>query len=206
MRQHKQRTPWHGVRAACLIGLSVSLGACSSPKFNGDVVSGSLSGPPALTGTNWDGSAFDLSEHKGKVAIVFFGYTYCPDVCPMSLYKMQQLHQQLGEDADKFEVVFCSVDPYRDSPEKLAKYVPNFNKTFNGLALTFDEIEGLRESFGLTVQYGQPEEGPGTDSYYYVDHTGSYFLFDPQGRLRLKYPPNATVEDMLPDIRLLLAG
>jgi hypothetical protein len=104
------------------------------------------------------------------------------------------------------EVVFVSVDPQRDTVEKLSRYVPNFDRRFYGLRLEPAEITDVTKTFDLTVQYGQPKDGPETDSYYYVDHTGTFFVFDREGRLRLKFPPNATVDQMRPDIEKLLAA
>lgn len=159
---------------------------------------------PPLVGTNWDGERFTLADLEGRVAVVFFGYTFCPDVCPFALHKMKQIRERLGERGDRLAVVFVSVDPHRDTVEKLASYVPNFHSDFYGLRLEFDELETVQEEWAVTVQYGQPKDGPGTDSYYYVDHTGTYFVVDPQGKVRLEFPPNAAVDDLLPDIEALL--
>ena len=159
---------------------------------------------PELAGVNWDGAPFRLQDQRGKVAVIFFGYTFCPDVCPFTLAKMQQIRSRLGDHAQDLAVVFVSVDPHRDSLEKLASYVPNFDSSFYGLRLEFDELDTVIEDWDLTVQYGQPKEGPGTDSFYYVDHTGTYFLVDQQGRLRVEHPPNAKTEDLLSDLQTLL--
>lgn len=177
--------------------------ACShSQKFNGEVVESPKPAPP-LSGVNWDGKPFNLTEQRGKVAVVFFGYTYCPDVCPFTLAKMKQLYAQLGDRAKDVAVVFVSVDPQRDTVEKLSKYVPNFDRRFYGLRL--DEVVATVDRFDSVVQYGQPKDGPDTKSFYYVDHTGTFFVIDREGLLRLKFAPNATVDQMLPDIQKLLA-
>jgi protein SCO1 len=181
------------------------LGCQAAPSFHGQVVEPAVAAPE-LAGTNWDGQPFKLSELQGKVRIVFFGYTFCPDVCPFTLAKMKEIYAALGERADDVAMVFVSVDPHRDTLEKLASYVPSFDRRFFGLRLEFDELDQVIEDFDLTVQYGQPKDGPGTDSFYYVDHTGTFFLIDREGRFRVTFPPNATVEQMLPDIELLLAG
>ncbi len=161
---------------------------------------------PVLTGINWNGEPFDLSEQVDKVAIVFFGYTMCPDVCPFTLAKIKQVVDQLGDQADDLAVVFVSVDPYRDSVERLARYVPNFNPGFYGLRLDTDQVDALKSDWDVTVQYGQPKDGPGTDSFYYVDHTGTYFIVDRQGQLRLTFPPNSTAADMAQDLSVLLGA
>jgi protein SCO1/2 len=159
---------------------------------------------PELVGTNWNGEPFALSDLEGKVAVVSFGYTFCPDVCPFTLFKMKQLLGALGERAKEVAVVFVSVDPHRDTLEKMAEYVPGFDERFYGVRLEHHELDTVKEAWDLTVQYGQPKDGPGTDTYYYVDHTGTYFVVDQDGRLRLEFPPNATVEDLEPDLVTLL--
>lgn len=195
---------WKPMAAALALLLS-AIGCAPSQKFNGEVVE-SASPAPELTGVNWDGKPFRLSEHRGKVKVVFFGYTYCPDVCPFTLAKMKQLYKELGDRAADVEVIFASVDPQRDTVEKMASYVPGFDRRFYGLRLEPKDIDAATKGFGLSVQYGQPKDGPETESYYYVDHTGTFFVFDRQGRLRLKFPPNATVEQMRPDLEKLLSA
>jgi len=190
-----------GVSTALLAGLLLWTACAPEESFHGEVVDPAAD-PPALVGTNWDGEPFRLSDLQGKVAVVFFGYTYCPDVCPFTLVKMKQLYQELGAQADEVSMVFASVDPGRDTLDKLASYVPSFDQRFYGVRL--DSVEETREEFDLEITYGQPREGPGTDSFYYVDHTGTFFLFDRQGRLRVTYPPNVAVETILPDIQRLL--
>lgn len=191
-----------------ILGLGVALvlgtAACQQEQsFNGTVVD-PPEPAPELPGVNWDGEPFRLSERQGKVTVLFFGYTFCPDICPMTLTKMRRVEEGLGSKADDLEVVFVSVDPNRDSVEKLSQYVPNFDESFYGVRLTFDELEQVKEDFGITVQYSQPKHGPGSDSYYYVDHTGTYFVLDREGRMRLEYPPTAEPEDMVPDIETLI--
>ena len=187
--------------AACLL---LSAGCSSQAKeFRGELVEE----PSALelSGRNWDGQDFKLSNVEGKVAVVTFGYTSCPDVCPMTLVKMKHLYASLGSQAEDVAVIFASVDPHRDSVEKMSNYVPNFDRRFYGLHLPDQDLERARESFDLVVQYGQPKDGPGTDSFYYVDHTGNFFLIDRQGRHRVTLAPNATAIDLVADIRQLLS-
>jgi protein SCO1/2 len=162
--------------------------------------------PVLLNGQNWNGERMGLEDFEGRVTVVFFGYTYCPDVCPTTLMRMQHLYRELGDRADQVAIVFASVDPHRDTVEKLASYVPAFDERFYGLHLSFDELGAAKESFGLAIQYGQPKDGPGTDSYYYVDHTGSFFLLDREGHLRLTLPPNAKLVDLVADVNTLLGA
>jgi protein SCO1/2 len=177
----------------------------SSERFNGQVVEPAKEAPQ-LAGVNWNGKRFDLKDLRGKVAVVFFGYTFCPDVCPFTLAKMKQVYAELGEDAKDLEMVFVSVDPQRDTIEKLAAYVPSFDPHFYGVRLEPHEVDQAARAFGLTVSYGTPKGGIETDSNYFVDHTGTFFVIDRAGRLRLKFPPNVTVDLMEPDLRKLLAA
>jgi protein SCO1/2 len=189
--------------ALAVLGLLVVTGCQPVQNFNGTVVD-----PPrelALKGTNWDGEPFDLSSQQGKVSVVFFGYTFCPDICPFALADMKTIYRELGDQAEDVSIVFVSVDPHRDSLEKLSRYVPNFDRRFYGLRLEFGELETVQEDFEVTVQYSQPKDGPGSDSFYYVDHTGTFFVFGRDGKLRLTYPPKTKAETMLPDIRALLS-
>jgi protein SCO1 len=191
---------------AAVLAVVLTLGeaACRpTVKFNGEVVT-----PPKtmeLAGVNWDGKPFRLSEHRGKVAVVFFGYTFCPDVCPFTLAKMKQLRKRLGAKASGFDVVFVSVDPKRDTLDKLAHYVPGFDPSFYGLRVEAPDLDAATEPFDVSVRYGLPKLGEDTPTFYYVDHTATFFVIDRTGRLRLRYPPNATLDQMQPDIEKLLA-
>ncbi|HEV7671861.1 MAG TPA: SCO family protein [Thermoanaerobaculia bacterium] len=176
-----------------------------SEHFNGQVVE-PVKEAPHLAGVNWNGKRFDLKDLRGKVAVVFFGYTFCPDVCPFTLAKMKQVYADLGEEAKGLEVVFVSVDPQRDSVEKLAAYVPSFDRRFYGLRLEPNEVNQAARAFGLTVQYGTPKEGIETDTNYFVDHTGTFFVIDRAGDLRLKFPPNVALDVIEPDLKKLLAA
>lgn len=188
-----------------VVALALMAACGPSHEFHGEVVD-PPGPPPTLTGTNWDSRTFRFSDVEGRVTVLFFGYTYCPDVCPLTLAKMKQLYTNLGERADEVAVIFASVDPHRDTLEKMAQYVPAFDRRFFGLRLDQEQLETAEDELGLAVQYGQPKEGPGSDSYYYVDHTGTYFLFDRSGSLRVKLPPNATIDQIQPDVEALLAG
>jgi protein SCO1/2 len=194
-----------GLRSAAIALPWLILVTGCGAKFNGQLVDPPQ--PVALAGVNWDGKPFQLSDHQGKVAIVFFGYTYCPDVCPFTLAKMKQLYDKLGDRAKDVEVVFVSVDPKRDTVEKLAKYVPSFDRRFYGVRLELDEVTNLATTtFSVAVKYGAPKYGLESQSFYLVDHTGTYFVVDRQGQLRLKYPPNVTADEMLPDLEKLLGA
>ena len=136
-----------------LVCLSLLSAACARPPvFNGTVLDPPMD-PSSLEGVNWDGSEFSLEQLRGKVAILFFGYTYCPDVCPLTLVKMKQVMERLGDSADEVEMVFVTVDPQRDTVEKLAAYVPNFDRGFFGVRLDDDALTALFTTLLSVVVY-----------------------------------------------------
>lgn len=172
----------------------------ATPRLHGDVPE-EITPAAEIAGPNWDGSEFKLSDHRGEVSVVMFGYTYCPDVCPITLSKLQKVNRQLG-DPDELNVVFVSVDPERDSLDKLAGYVPNFDREFYGVYL---DGAGLQEVMdGYSVVSEKRETGAADPSFYYVDHTSTLFVVDRHGDLRLRIPMNAPVEDMAADLEVLL--
>lgn len=146
------------------------------------------------------GKTHRLTDFKGKVVALFFGYTHCPDVCPTTLADMAQVRRMLGKDAEKLQVLFVTVDPERDTPELLAQYVPAFDPSFIGLYGDAQATARVAETFAVRYQKQQLASG------YSVDHSAGTYLMDPDGRVRLLAPYAQPVEWLLGDIRLLLAG
>lgn len=140
--------------------------------------------------TNHRGDAVDLEALKGQWSIVFFGFTTCPDVCPTTLSVLAEARRGMEGDLERSpQIVMVSVDPDRDTPEKLSQYVPAFHPEFIGLTGSFDETVALAEQ--VNVAFGKvPGPQPGS---YLVDHTGSLILIDPEGRYAgfVKSPHNA---------------
>ena len=176
------------------------LAACdgSGPKFrNVDMTGADYAKGFALTDHN--GKPRTLADFAGKVVVVFFGYTRCPDVCPTTMVEMKEVMRKLGPDADKVQVLFVTLDPERDTQQVLAQYVPAFDPRF--LGLYGDSATTLKTAKDFKVFY---EKRAGSDSgSYTLDHTAASYVFDPQGRLRLyvKYDQIGTLAD---DIRTLL--
>lgn len=123
------------------------------------------------------GEHFTLEEIRGKVAILFFGFTHCPDVCPTTLLEIQHLLAKLGEQADEVSVLFVSVDPQRDSPDKLASYVEYFSKNIIGLTGTDEQIKAVLKRYNSTAKID------GESDNYTVEHTANLFLINRQGEL-----------------------
>ncbi|MEJ2266865.1 MAG: SCO family protein [Anaerolineales bacterium] len=147
-----------------------------------------------------DGRPFHLSDQKGKIVLLYFGYTSCPDVCPASLANYQQIHEQLGDKADEVEFVMVTVDPERDTPEKIARYVSAFNPAFVGLSGSADELKSIWGAYGVYVE----KEDSGSSAGYLVSHTSHIFVIDQDGNLALTFPFGMTAEDMAGDIQHLL--
>ncbi|MCM0045219.1 MAG: SCO family protein [Burkholderiaceae bacterium] len=151
--------------------------------------------------TDHTGQPRSLADYRGKVVLVFFGFTQCPDVCPTTLAEMADLKKQLGADGDKLQVVFVSVDPERDTQEVLASFVPAFDPSFVGLRGSAEQTAQIAKDFKIFVQKVAAKDGQS----YSIDHTAGSYLFDQQGRLRL-FVRHGQREGLLNDIRQLMAG
>jgi len=160
----------------------------------------------ALEGVKW-GRDFELTTHsgqrlrttdyRGKILILFFGYTHCPDICAPTLARLAQLAKALGEDANRIQVFFISVDPKNDSPAQLKKFVSGFDPKFIGLTGTPEELNTVaieHKVFFKSANTGR------------VDHSGMLFVKDAKGNLRLLIRESTPLNDMLHDLHLLLAG
>ena len=147
-----------------------------------------------------DGKARSLNEFKGKVLVVFFGYTQCPDVCPTTMAELSQVRRALGPDAERLQGIFVTVDPERDTAAVLKAYVDNFNAGFVGLRGNAEQTQAAAREFKVFFA-----KVPGkTESSYTVDHTAGAYVFDTQGRIRLFSRYGAGPKALEDDIRALL--
>jgi protein SCO1/2 len=146
---------------------------------------------PDFTLTDQTGQPFQLSSLRGRVVLMFFGYTHCPDFCPTTLSDFTIIKHQLGEAADEVAFVFVSVDGERDTPEVMARYISAFDTSFIGLSGTTEQVQTAGAPFGLTVQ----RQGSDSETNYLIDHTVSLFIIDREGRFvrRIAYGTAATV-------------
>jgi len=162
--------------------IALSLAACgpSSPKFQGSDVTGSTFGRDFKL-TDHTGKVRTLADFRGKAVVIFFGYTQCPDACPTTLSELNAAMARLGPEADRVQVLFVTVDPDRDTPELLSRYVPAFNPAFLGLYGDAAATAEVAKEFKVLYQK-QPGATPGS---YSMDHSAGTFIFDPQGRLRV---------------------
>jgi protein SCO1/2 len=191
----------HTALAALLVAFL--LVACENkPVFNALDVTGIQGYADDFRLVDHTGKPRTLSDFRGKVVVMFFGYTQCPDVCPTTLSDLRQVTQNLGKDAERMQVLFVTVDPRRDTRELLAKYVPAFNPAFLGLYGDEAATEKVARDFKVVRQI---QEGKTPESYT-VAHTAASLVFDPKGQLRLFLSYGMDVDKITADIKLLLKG
>jgi len=182
--------------------LATLLAACSSKiKFNNVDISGSSSFSPSFELEDQTGKLRHLEDFKGKVLVVFFGYTQCPDVCPTTMFEMKKVMDLLGKDASKVQVAFITLDPERDTIELLEKYVPSFDPSFIGLRAKNDEsLEQVVKGYKVFYQ-----KVPGKDpKYYTIDHTAGSYVIDQKGQLRLFVKHNQGEKALAEDRKQLI--
>ncbi len=142
-----------------------------------------------------------LSDFKGKIAVVFFGFTQCPEVCPTTLLELAQAKKALGADGDRVQGIFVTVDPERDTPEVLKAYVGNFGADFVALRGTLDQTAEAAK--GFKVYFAKvPGEAAGS---YTMDHTAGSYIFDAQGHVRLFTRYGTGGDALVHDLKILLA-
>jgi len=150
--------------------------------------------------TDHTGKTRTLADFKGKVVLIFFGYTQCPDVCPTTMAEMAAVMGELGPLADKVQVLFVTVDPQRDTPELLSQYVPTFDSRFLGLFGDQAATEKITKEFKVFYQ-----KVPGkTPNSYSVDHTAGSYVFDVTGRVRLFVRHGQGTEPIIHDLKMLM--
>ncbi len=150
--------------------------------------------------TDHHGRARSVADYRGQVILLFFGYTHCPDVCPISLSRMAQLRAHPCVDGARIQGLFVTLDPERDTRQVLAQYVPAFDSTFLGLFGTPNETAVIAKDFKLFHEQQKPEPS----GSYLVDHTGGIYVFDTLGRLRLRMRPADPIDGMVSDLALLM--
>ena len=197
------RTRIYWATAFFLCFFSVFLAACApdKPQFKSiDLTGADYAKDFALPDQN--GKTRSIKDFAGKVVVVFFGFTQCPDVCPTSMAELAGIKKSLGVDGDKLQGVFISVDPERDTPEILKAYMGNFDPTFLALRPSPEQLPVVAKDFKI---YYKKVEGR-TASSYSMDHSAGNYVYDTQGRLRLYNRYGSGVDGLTSDIRLLLKG
>lgn len=176
-------------------------GCDQKPKFNNVDVTGSTAFNTNFSLVDHSGKIRTLADFKGKVVVIFFGYTQCPDVCPTTMIEMQGVMKLLGDQAKDIQVLFVTVDPERDSQEVLAQYVPGFDARFIGLRpKDQEELQAITKGFKVYYQ-----KVPGqTASGYTMDHTAGSYVLDREGNLRLFVKHGQGGQALADDLKLIL--
>lgn len=188
-------------RRTLILLFAVLVAACApaKPAFKGTDI-GSVNWGGDFTLTAHTGNRVNASDFKGKVLILFFGYTHCPDICAPTLSRLAGLMQKLGVDAERVQVLFVTVDPKHDTVKQLASFVPKFHPAFIGLTGTVSEIGHVAQDY--KVAYA--ENPKSASSQILVDHAGGMLVKDVTGKLRLLFKNDMPMEDMAHDVRQLL--
>jgi protein SCO1/2 len=154
----------------------------------------------SLTFTRSDGGMFNSADTRGRISLFFFGYTHCADVCPLTLAQLSQMRRTLGGDAKRVDMYFVTLDPARDTPERMREYVANFPGIV-GLIGSDDEVADAQASFHVLSQ--RREVGGGD---YLLDHTAALYLVNSGSQIQLAYPYGTPPSDIVADLRRLLAS
>jgi protein SCO1/2 len=149
-----------------------------------------------------NGAPATLARHKGKVVVMAFGFTYCQKICPVTLAKLSQVFKELGPQAKDVQVLFITVDPERDTPERLREFVTFFDASFIGATGTPEELDKVREEYGVIAKKAVSEN---KKLGYEVHHSSSLYVVDRSGKLRVLIPFGTTAADVVHDLKLLLA-
>lgn len=177
--------------------------ADSSPAYL-DELRGAVIDPPRnltdFTVASTLGEDFTLSDHRGEIILLYFGYRNCPDYCPMTFAELRQVYAALDEPADRLKVVFVTVDPERDDLEGLEQYVHAFHTDFIGLRDDGEVLKQLTDEFGISVEKVERKDG----GPYSVDHTVTLFLINENGKILAQYLFGTDYRDIVHDLELIL--
>jgi len=202
MRLMKKRDALKKIAASALsVWVTGQLSACSEkgPSFTAiDLTGADYAKDFALTDHN--GQLRTLKDFQGKIVMMFFGYTQCPDVCPTSMSEMAAIRQLLGKDGERVQGLFVTVDPERDKPEMLKEYMQAFDPTFLALVPTPEQLVPLAKDYKV---YYKKVDGP-TPTSYTMDHTAGCYVYDTRGKLRLFTRYGTKPELTAADVRILL--
>ena len=187
-----------------LLALGTRFAFRQPPPAEQGLRSGTFDPPREAPAFNLDGSnggKLSLGDQLGKVVIVEFGYTYCQEVCPITLAHLTEAYKKLGSAASGVQLIYVTVDPARDSPERLREHLAAFNPGFLGATGSPDELQAVQKAYGVVAkQVVSPNPALG----YAVDHSSSLFLVDRQGKLRGLVPFGTPVDDIVHDLEFLL--
>lgn len=179
--------------------LLIGLAACApAHELSGSTYQEPQPAPELNLKTTSDES-FSWADHQGKVVLLYFGYTHCPDECPATMSEWSWLADQLGQDASQVDFVLVTIDPERDSPQVLRQYLDKFNPDFVGLVGTPLQTDAAKAGYGV---FAEPDDAADENSS--VSHTSRTFLIGPEGKLLASYPLDVPRDELLADVRYLL--
>ena len=147
-----------------------------------------------------DGTELQLSRYRGKVVVLGFGFTHCPEVCPTTLAMLAKARKKLGASGDDLQVIYVTVDPQRDNPERLRSYLAVFDPSFVGATGTHDQLDQVWHDYGIAVTVIRSRN----PAVYGIDHSSFIYLIDREGKLRALSPYGRTAEDVAHDVAILL--
>lgn len=194
-----RKSVWTGLLA--LVLFATILGACASPyQIRGSSIDPPVPAP-AIELLDSSGQPFSLNDLTGKIVLVYFGYTSCPDVCPTTLADLKETLSYLDpQEADSVQVVFITLDPDRDTPEKIQAYTALFNSDFLGLSGSIETLEPIWKAYGVTREIDTETV---TAAGYLVIHSSRLYLIDQDGNLHITYSYGTLPEDIAADIQYL---
>ncbi len=170
-----------------------------SDSFRGTAYNKPYPPAPNFELTRSNGDSFRLSDQRGKILLLFFGYTFCPDVCPATLAELNMALNKIPDKVDSVQVIFVTVDPDRDTPQITQEYVGHFNPSFIGLSGPILDLGKIWQDYGIFREVVTSDSAVTT-----VSHTARVVLIDKDGNLRLSYPFGTPVEDIVYDLNLIL--
>jgi protein SCO1/2 len=183
---------------AVVLGLAVGYYFFRPHTFHGTVIqSPEPSYNFTLTSSSGDVS---LSDYRGKLVVMYFGYTFCPDICPATLANVGQALRDLGSRADDIQVIMVSLDPERDTPEKLSDYVNQFHPSMIGITGTKEKLDEVASLYGIFYQKAEGSDA----TRYLIDHTATLLVLDREGYLKLVFPFGVTSQDIADDLKYML--
>lgn len=184
---------------AILLG-TVAFQGCQPDTFRGTEMPDGLEAPDFQL-IDQHHQPFQLSRQKGNIVLLFFGYTFCPDVCPLTLSHWKKVHDLLGSDTTRVKFVYITVDPERDTPEQLAEHLSIFSKDFIGLTGSPDDLNPVYDNYGVIHEKVQVSDSA---AGYLMNHSARINLVDRQGHWRLTYAHDTDPKNIAHDIKLLL--
>lgn len=209
MRSRRILIALAAINAVLIAALGFTVVRARSAEWHGTLLEPPMTAQPfELVSARGPVSSADL---RGRWTVLFFGYTRCPDACPLTLEKLRRVHDALGDDAEQVQVALVTVDPEHDTPDRLAGYVERFNPSFLGLTADAPTIEALTKTYGIyhagsdpagAVADGHAAHAPPRNAL--IDHTTHVLVLDRDGRLAMLWGPELTAEQMSGDLRRLL--